>query len=94
METMADVLAKHQFMFHSFNGVNQRTYLKCSCGAMPLCGDHPTHLANALSIAGFGDKAEAWDRGYSRGLDLAAWGIGNRPESERPNTDNPYRGAK
>ena len=39
-------------------------------------------------------KEEAWDAGLAKGSDLAAWAIGGRPESERPNTANPYRTAK
>lgn len=35
--------------------------------------------------------AIGWDAGFERGGHLAAWAIGNRPESERPDTDNPYR---
>lgn len=58
-KTMAEVLAEHQFMYHSFNGVTQKRYLACSCGALPLAGDHPTHLAVALSAAGFGLVADA-----------------------------------
>lgn len=36
-------------------------------------------------------NAQAWDEGYDKGTDLAAWAIGNRPNIERPNTVNPYR---
>lgn len=55
-------------------------------------------LANMLK--GMSDKldegrrdllATGWDAGFLRGQELAAWAIGNRPESERPDTDNPYR---
>ena len=35
--------------------------------------------------------AHTWDEGLSKGRDLAAWAIGNRPESERPHTKNPSR---
>lgn len=35
--------------------------------------------------------ATGWDAGFARGGELAAWAIGNRPESERPDTENPYR---
>ena len=49
----------------------------------------------ALAAAGFGlvreARAVAWDEGYDKGTDLAAWAIGNRPNSERPDTSNPYR---
>jgi hypothetical protein len=52
-------------------------------------------LSAALSAAGFGPVqeawAEAWAQGYDKGTDLAAWAIGNRPQSERPDTRNPYR---
>ena len=54
IKAMAEVLADHQFMYHSFNGVTQKRYLACSCGETPLAGDHPTHLAEALTVAGFG----------------------------------------
>jgi hypothetical protein len=50
-----------------------------------------------LTAAGFGPvkaaQADAWDKGYDKGTDLAAWAIGNRPQSERPDTSNPYRAA-
>lgn len=35
--------------------------------------------------------AQGWDAGLARGQELAAWAIGSRPESERPETANPYR---
>lgn len=35
--------------------------------------------------------ATGWEAGFLRGQELAAWAIGNRPEGERPDTDNPYR---
>ncbi|UXM90928.1 hypothetical protein [Paenarthrobacter sp. JL.01a] len=35
--------------------------------------------------------ATGWEAGFLRGQELAAWAIGNRPDSERPDTDNPYR---
>lgn len=83
---MAEVLAEHQFMHHSFNGVTQKRYLACSCGAMPLAGDHPTHLADALSAAGFGlvtaAKAEAWDEGYEAAIE--AYDYKHEPNPYRP----------
>jgi len=57
--SMAEVLAGHQFMHHSFNGMTGKRYLACSCGESPLAGDHPTHLASALAAAGFGDVRAA-----------------------------------
>lgn len=38
-------------------------------------------------------QSEAWSEGYDKGTDLAAWAIGNRPQSERPDTANPYEGG-
>lgn len=35
--------------------------------------------------------AIGWESGFNTGGELAAWAIGNRPEVERPSTDNPYR---
>lgn len=93
-KTMAEVLAEHQFMYHSFNGVTQKRYLACSCGRMPLAGDHPTHLADALSAAGFGlvadAKAEAWDRGFASGKSRAMRAMSDEP-SLPLTAPNPYR---
>lgn len=72
MSRLEEVLAKHQFVYHSFNGVEQRTYLKCSCGAMPLSGDFPIHLAEYLTAAGVGDVREA----KAQALEEAADGLG------------------
>lgn len=35
-------------------------------------------------------KAEAWEEGKLRGKEVCAWAIGNQPDTERPDEENPY----
>jgi hypothetical protein len=83
---MAEVLSEHQFMHHIFNGVTQKRYLACSCGEMPLAGDHPTHLADALTAAGFGNLHDAWAEGAVAAIEREhTYGA-----EEKAKFDNPY----
>lgn len=77
--TMADVLADHQHMYHSYNLVTRERSSACSCGSAPFTDDYATHLADALTAAGFGPvtdaveadrRAQSWEPAARHYIDL------------------------
>jgi hypothetical protein len=84
-KTMAEVIACHRIDVVLYDGEGQEHV--CICGDRGR--SHPSHIAAALTAAGFGlvadAKGEAWDEGMATGLEdaHATWSP----------TPNPYRAA-
>lgn len=92
MSALAEVLAAHYMSL----GVQGGWY--CLCGEQVAhFSDVSTHVADALTKAGYGKLADAWDEGHQSGFWNGRESSGNTEGlligAEHADAMNPYRSA-